>query len=116
MTIQLSGEAITGDITGALAAAIAKDIDEELARWDERQTDAPPDPTDETPPAANARFTWFLQATCPFCGWVSDLAQHDADGRYSDRLFEYRFKELEGDVVTCHECGRAFRLGEIIVL
>lgn len=90
-------------------------------RWITEITGACDDRHDPPPaapniPAGRTRFSWELQAICPRCGWKNFLMScDDPGGRYFDRLAEHDYKALETEPVTCHECGRAFLLGEILI-
>ncbi len=63
---------------------------------------------------AKATLDWHLWIHCPDCDATIDLAEvDDAEGIYSDPIFNNKWDDLKGETVYCPGCDGEFDIAGV---
>lgn len=60
-----------------------------------------------------AYLSWSLDVDCPKCEEEIDLCINDCDQVVSGAIFNNKWDDLKGHVVTCIKCKHEFVLGGV---
>jgi len=64
---------------------------------------------------ADMTIGYHFYVKCPLCGTVLDLADgdNDSDGEFSTPIFNNRWDDLRGKIVSCSFCDQDFQIREV---